>query len=102
MDWGVHIQGLGYGGKIGGIQQYIWGKQVIIMGRALGSWRVYLGGWGTYHGRVLGHLRGPTLWNLPTLRVGIFSRGGGDGGGRTLPPPLPDHVDRPPGLLSLF
>ena len=28
------------------------GKQVIIVGGALGSWRVYLGGWETYHGVV--------------------------------------------------
>ena len=28
------------------------GKQIIIMDWALGSWRVYLGGWGTYHGTV--------------------------------------------------
>ena len=26
MEWGVHMQGLGYGGKIGSIQQYIRGK----------------------------------------------------------------------------
>ena len=28
------------------------GEQIIVVGRALGSWRVYLGGWGTYHGAV--------------------------------------------------
>ena len=64
---------------------------------------------------VLGHLKGPvgSCWNLPTHIVG---RGGGDGGGRALPLPLPpgwgekcrgrplcliDHVERPPGHLSM-
>ena len=65
---------------------------MVIMGRASGSWRVYLGQlgnlpWGLRHwGMVWGHLRGPP-WCL--LAKGWFSRGGGDGGARGLPLPLP-------------
>ena len=62
----------------------------------MGSQRVYLGGWGNlpwgcrHWGRVLGHLKGPTCWNLPTCTVGRWSlRGGGDGGDRALLLPLP-------------
>ena len=59
--------------------------------------------WGCKHmGRVLGCLKGPKFQNLPTHAVGISSRGGGDGGGRALPLPLLNHVDRPPGHLSMF
>ena len=53
--------------------------------------------WGCRHqGWVLSHLKGPTFWNLPTLTVGIFSRGGEMGGGRALSMPLPNHME---GLL---
>ena len=82
------------------------GKQVIIVGRGIGVLEGISGGlgnlpWGCRHwGRVLGCLKGPTLWNLPIHIGGISSRGGGDGGGRVLPLPLPDHVNRPPRHLS--
>ena len=57
--------------------------------------------WGCRHwGRVLGHLKGPTFQDLPTHIVGISLRGGGDGGGRALPLPLPNHINRPLGCLS--
>ena len=54
MDWGVHIKGLGYGGKIEGTLQYIRGKQVIIMGRGIGVMEGISGGlgnlpWGCRH-----------------------------------------------------
>ena len=86
-DWGM--------GKIGVIQQYIRGEQVIIMGRGIGVMEGIPGGlgnlpWGCRHwGRGLGHLKGPIFYNLSNLGVGIFSRGGGDGGGRALVLPLP-------------
>ena len=96
------------GGKLEAESSITWGNQVIILERGIGvmegiSGRLGNLPWGCRHqGRLLGCLRGPTSWNLPTHTVGISSRDGGDGGSRVLPLPFPNHVDRPPSHLSMF
>ena len=98
-----HISGIGRficrDQRMGGTQEaqssIIWGKQVIIMGMGIGVMEGISGGlgnlpWGCRHwGRLLSHLKGPIFWNLPTLIVGIFLRGGGMEETELFPCPFP-------------
>ena len=76
-------------------------RKQIIIGRDIGVMEGISGGtgdlpWGCRHcGRVLGCLKGTLFWNLTTCVVGISLRGGGDGGGRALPLPLPPGRGEP-------
>ena len=69
------------------------GKQIIIMGRGIGviegiSGRLGNLPWGCRHqGRMWGYLKGPSLHLLTLTARQWSSRGGGDGGARTLPQP---------------